>query len=140
MGVTESFAVALTCIDGRIHDALRDWIHHRFDVDAIDLVTVQGPDNVLANEDDAWVDRLAERVRVSQRAHGSTQLILASHSDCAGHPVPDAEHRRDVDREATRLRPILPGMHVTVVHIGQDGVRWTPVEVRAGASSEAANP
>lgn len=57
---------------------------------------MQGPDRVLAHGDDDWVGRLAERVMVSHRAHGSTQLVIASHSDCAGHPVDDQTHRRDL--------------------------------------------
>ncbi len=126
---TERFAVALSCIDGRIHDALVCWIRHRLAVDVVDLVTVQGPDRVLAHGDDAWVARLVERVRVSQRAHGSTHLVVASHSDCAGHPVSDAQHRDDVASAVARLRPLLPGMGVVAAHISPTDGGWAVTEI-----------
>jgi hypothetical protein len=127
---TERFATALTCIDGRIHDALRDRVRTVLQVDAVDLVTVQGPDRVLAHGDDDWVGRLAERVMVSHRAHGSTQLVIASHSDCAGHPVDDETHRRDLRPAATRFAPLVPGMSVRTVHVGRtEVVVWRPEPV-----------
>lgn len=129
---TERFATALTCIDGRIHDPLRDWVRGRLQVDAVDLVTVQGPDRVLAHGDDDWVGRLAERVLVSHRAHGSTHLVIASHSDCAGHAVDDDEHHHDLRLATTRFAPLVPGMTVQTVHVGRAAVVvWRPEETHA---------
>lgn len=127
---TERFATALTCIDGRVHDPLRDWVRARLQVDTVDMVTVQGPDRVLAHGADDWIGRLAERVLVSHRAHGSTQLVIASHSDCAGHPVDDDEHHRDLYLAAARFAPLVPGMDVQTVHVGQATVVvWRTAEV-----------
>lgn len=127
---TERFATALTCIDGRVHDPLRDWVRSRLQVDTVDMVTVQGPDRVLAHGADDWIGRLAERVLVSHRAHGSRQLVIASHSDCAGHPVDDDEHHRDLHLAAARFAPLVPGMDVRTVHVGQETVVvWRTEEV-----------
>lgn len=127
MSSDHRFAVAVTCIEGRIHEALRGWILDRLDIDTVDLVTVQGPDAVLAAGDAEWVDRLAKRVLVSHGAHGSTHVVLASHSDCAAHPVTDAEHRQDLALSAARLRPLLPAMEVVPVHVQQRGAGWEVV-------------
>lgn len=127
MSPDHRFAVAITCIDGRIHESLRAWILDRLDVDTADLVTVQGPDTVLATGDAEWACCLAKRVLVSRRAHGSTQVVLASHSDCAVHPVTDAEHRRDLALAAARLRSLLPEMEVVPVHVQQRDDSWEVV-------------
>lgn len=125
----ERFATALTCIDGRIHECLRDWIQVRTGAGVVDLVTVQGPDRVLARADDAWVLRLADRVQVSHRAHGSTTLVIASHSDCAGHPVPDSEHHEDLQRAAARIGSLCPAMNLLTVHVESSGDgTWRVVE------------
>lgn len=121
------FGVAVTCIDGRIHDALRRWVLDRLDIDTVDLVTVQGPDAVLAGGDSDWIERLAKRVLVSHGAHGSSSVVLASHSDCAAHPVTDDQHLRDLGPAAIRLRSLLPSMEVVAVHVQQRGDGWEVV-------------
>lgn len=127
MSKDHRFAVAITCIDGRIHASLCAWIIDHLDVDTADLVTVQGPDAVLATGDPEWASRLAKRVSVSHLAHGSTHVVLASHTDCAAHPVTDAEHRRDLALAAVRLRSLLPEMEIVPVHVQQRDDSWQVV-------------
>jgi hypothetical protein len=125
---TERFATALTCIDGRIHATVVAWIRRRLSVEHVDLVTAQGPDLVLAHGDDAWVSRLAESVGVSQRAHASTTLVIASHSECAAHPVPDPVHHDDLQKAVARFGPLCPGMELLTVHLGRSEGGWEVVE------------
>lgn len=80
-------------MDGRIQQTVVDWARQRFGVDYVDMVTVPGPDRVLA-EDYLGRLRLAADVAASHRAHGSRQLVVASHADCTGNPVSDDEHSR----------------------------------------------
>lgn len=135
---TERFATTLTCIDGRIHDPLLGWVRSNLQVDAVDLVTVQGPDRVLAHGDDDWVGRLAERVLVSHRAHGSTHLVIASHSDCAAHPVEDDEHHRDLRLATARFTPLVPEMTVRVVHVRRSAaLMWRPEDIDAARPAGA---
>lgn len=127
MSTHQRFAAAVTCIDGRIHESLRAWILDRLDVDTADLVTVPGPDAVLATGDAEGACRLANRVLVSHSAHGSTHVVLASHTDCAAHPVTDAEHRRHLALAATRLHSLLPEMEIVPVHLQQRDDGWQVV-------------
>ncbi len=130
---SERFAVALTCIDGRIHDPLRAWALRTLSVDVLDLVTVQGPDGVMSSTDDEWIDRLADRVKVSRHAHNSIHLVVASHTDCAGHPVDEGQHHHDVGLAASRMRSLLPQMTVVAVHVAQVEHGWVVIPVDCGA-------
>ena len=111
-----TFATAVTCMDGRIQQSVVDWARQHFDVDYIDMVTVPGPDRVLA-QDFLGRLRLAADVAVSHRAHGSHQLVVASHADCAGNPVSDDEHEQMVREGTSWLAMQLPTMTIVGVHV-----------------------
>jgi len=119
-----SFATAVTCMDGRIQQSVVDWARSRFGVDYVDMVTVPGPDRVLA-QDLLGRLRLATDVAVSRRAHGSHQLVVASHADCSGNPVSDDEHEQMVREGISWLATLLPEMTIVGIHvdIGSEEVR-----------------
>jgi hypothetical protein len=129
MSPDQRYAVAVTCIDGRIHDALRRWMHDHLEVDIVDLVILQGSDAVVATCNDEWAQRLTERVRVSHGARSDTRVVLASHSGCVANPVTDAEHRRNLGKAAARMRSFLPEMEIVAVHLEQRGGDWKTVPV-----------
>lgn len=119
-GAPLRFATAITCMDGRIQQVVVDYARSCFGVDYVDMVTVPGPDRVLT-QDFAGRLRLASDVAVSQRAHGSSQLVLASHADCAGNPVADAEHEQMVADAVTWLAAQLPAMTMVGIHLDSTG-------------------
>lgn len=133
-----SFATAVTCVDGRIHQSVVDWTRQRFGVDYVDMVTAPGPDRVLA-QDFVGRLRLAADVAVSRRAHGSHQLVVASHADCAGSPLSDDEHEQMVQEGISWLATQLPGMTIEGIHVGAADVRTVPVAGRSceGTASRA---
>ncbi|MDB1089428.1 hypothetical protein PJ985_17845 [Streptomyces sp. ACA25] len=126
----ERFATALTCIDGRIQRPLEEWVKSVLGVDYLDTVTEPGPDRVVSTADEAVLQALLDKVRVSGVAHGSTDLIIAGHSDCAGNPVSDDEHRAMLREAVGRSAARLPGVRVIAVHAVQCGDRcWQFREV-----------
>ena len=129
----EVFGTAVTCIDGRVHNPLRSWALERWDIDHLDLVTLPGPDRVLASGTPGEVGEVTARVSVSGRAHASTLLIVAGHTDCAGDPVPAARHRAQIIEAVARCSTLLPGWHVVgvLVHLDQGVVRVEEVTVHA---------
>jgi hypothetical protein len=121
------FATLLTCIDGRIQQALSSWVSAQFNVAYVDTITEPGVDSFLATADDASITALIDKVTVSRRAHGSRTVVVAAHSDCAGNPVPDEEHRRQLELGLARLERRLPGVRLVAVHVGQCGTEcWEP--------------
>lgn len=119
------FAVAITCIDGRIHQSVTDWARLNFDVDYVDMVTAPGVDYVLTRDSRARSSIVAD-VEVSRRAHGVRQLVLASHTDCAGNPVSDDQHKQMVRAGAAELAAEIPELTIVGVHVDASG-RVVPV-------------
>ena len=49
--MTETRAVCLNCIDGRVQVPVIDWIKDKFKVDHVDMITEPGMDGLLADKD-----------------------------------------------------------------------------------------
>lgn len=112
------FASAITCIDGRVIAPLLDWTLARFDVDAVDVVTEPGVDASLPD----LVEDLTRRLSPSIDKHGSHQVVLAGHEDCAGNPVSDETHREHLAVSADALsRALGPEVDVLPVFVHLDG-------------------
>ena len=106
-----SFGVALTCIDGRISEIVRQQLRGEWGVDFVDLVTLPGPEAAvpeLPEQHAVW-----DALRISVKRHGSTRAAVVAHTDCAANAV-DLETRRAQVREAVfEVRDILPRTAVT---------------------------
>jgi carbonic anhydrase len=112
------FASAITCIDGRVIAPLLAWTLDRFDVDAVDVVTEPGVDASLPQ----LVDDLTRRLAPSIDKHGSHQVVLAGHEDCAGNPVSETKHREHLATSAAALSSALgPAVDVLPVYVHLDG-------------------
>lgn len=129
-----------TCIDGRIQRPLDDWVRSHLDVEYLDTITEPGPEAMLNTTDELCLSVILEKVAISQRAHGSATLVIAAHSDCAGNPVSDDEHRTQLRQGLARLAARLPGIRILAVHAGQCGERcWDP-ELVAEVTPTAVQP
>jgi hypothetical protein len=113
-----TFASAVTCIDGRVLQPLVDWARDRYGVDAVDVVTKPGVDASCPS----LVDDLCRRLAPSIDAHGSHDVVLAGHEDCAGNPVDEATHREHLGVAAAALSEALgPDVDVLPVYVRLDG-------------------
>lgn len=117
-----TFAAAVTCIDGRVHEPVVAWARRRFGVAYVDLLTEPGPDLALCCGDEAALAHLRTHLGVSSRAHRPGALVIAGHADCAANPVSDDEHRDHVRRALARARRWAPpGMPVVGVWVDDQG-------------------
>ncbi len=116
------FAVAVTCIDGRFHEALTSWMKSRFDVAHVDLVTAPGVSAALATGDAVVTDGTLTRLRPSLEAHHAAAVVVAAHEDCAGDPSRRREQLAGLHLATARLRAHLGDARPIVgVHLGIDG-------------------
>lgn len=113
-----TFASAITCIDGRVLRPVVEWGLAHCGVDAVDIVTEPGVDGSLPQ----LVDDLRRRLAPSIDKHGSHEVILAGHEDCAGNPVSEEEHREHLAIAAAALSEALgPDIDVTPIYVHLDG-------------------
>ena len=103
------FAVAVTCIDGRIQDVVREHVRTAFGVDHVDVVTLPGADGALAGPGAARSCAL-DGIATSRDAHGSEVVAVVGHTDCAGNPGDAARHVRDLHAAVEWLRTSFPDL------------------------------
>ena len=84
----EAFACAINCMDGRVQDAVKNYIKENYSVDYVDMVTEPGPNKILAeNSDSAVIENIKKRVEISVEHHGSKIVAIVWHFGCAGNPA-----------------------------------------------------
>lgn len=96
------FALAISCVDGRVHRSLLAWIGDTLSLERVDYLTVPGADAALAEAGDEY-DR-ARRLAgfLAERRHHEC-AIVAGHWDCQGNPVAEARHREQIRAAAERV-------------------------------------
>lgn len=75
-------------MDGRVQDAVKNYMQKNYGVDFVDAVTEPGPNKILAdNLNSAIIENIKKRVAISVEKHGSKVVAIVGHHDCAGNPV-----------------------------------------------------
>ncbi len=82
------FATAINCMDGRTQLPVNEWIRREYHVDYVDTITEPGPIKILSDNKD--VGSIKKRVLISVGKHGSSNIAIVGHHDCAGNPVDKA--------------------------------------------------
>lgn len=88
----DTFATAITCIDGRVQQPVSDWMKLRFNVRYVDLITEPGPDRALAEGNAEVIAGMVRKARFSITHHNSRVVALSGHDTCAANPVSKEEH------------------------------------------------
>lgn len=117
------FGTALNCMDGRVQDAVSGWLKEHFQLDYVDMITEPGMDGLLARGAPEALEPLRLKLDISFHRHHSTVVAVVGHHDCAGHPVPEAEHRADIARGLQTVRFWNLPMTVVGLWINAD---WEP--------------
>lgn len=79
----KTFAVAISCIDGRIQIPVIEWIKTNYSVDYVDLITEPAPNKILSeNKQLELISSLRNRLKISTEKHNSRLLTLVAHADC----------------------------------------------------------
>lgn len=90
-------------MDGRGQRRLAEYLTASFGVGYLDMVTTAGLVKHLA-ADTNQAETLLANVELSMSAHGSSQIAVAAHHDCAGNSVPDETQKHQVGTAMARLR------------------------------------
>jgi hypothetical protein len=79
------FALAITCLDGRVQRPVVDYMRRRYGVDYVDLITEPGPEWALTDPTRAGVQTAIQRnARFSVAGHDAELIAVAAHDDCLG--------------------------------------------------------
>lgn len=95
--MTKKFATAISCIDGRTHKPVIEFIQKTFGVDFVDMITEPGPNQILAEgKDSDIIELIKKKVEISIDKHHSQIIAIAAHYDCAGNPKNENAQKEDL--------------------------------------------
>ena len=107
-------------MDGRTQEPIISWAKKAFEVDYVDAITEPGPDKILAEGLDILVESIKNRVMISVNKHGSQNVIMVSHHDCAGNSVSKKEHLDQLKKSVDVISSWELEVKIIGVWIGED--------------------
>lgn len=110
------FATSISCMDGRIQGPLQDWIRSTCGVDYVDTITEPGIDKSIS--DGVMAASVRAKAEISVRAHGSKNIIVSGHHDCAANPASEQEHADMIRRAVSVVSSWNLGVEVAGVWVG----------------------
>ena len=82
-----SFATVLNCMDGRVQSPVLEFVRKETGIDWVDNLAIPGPAMAFSDDADPHLRQLVERgLGISVKSHGSRQIYIVIHHDCAGCP------------------------------------------------------
>ncbi len=124
----KKFACAINCMDGRVQDAVKNYMQKNYGVDYVDMITEPGPNKILCEEqqcDLAVIDDIKKRLDISVNNHGAKVVAVAGHFGCAGNPVPKEEQVKQLEKCKGIIEKF--GFPVEVISLWVEG-DWQTVE------------
>ena len=84
----KKFVTAINCIDGRAQIPIIKWMKHKYEAQYVDMITEAGPIKILSEKQNGIdLQSIKKRVEISVKVHGSKNVAIIGHYDCAGNPV-----------------------------------------------------
>jgi len=106
------FAAVITCMDGRIQTRTLDQVMTRLGVRFVDNITSTGAVQHLDGAVTATGEGLLRSLAVSVEAHGTTQVALVAHTQCAGNPVADNKQKDQLRKAMVVVSERFPDLEV----------------------------
>jgi carbonic anhydrase len=129
-----TFCTAVSCIDGRVHLPVIEYLQNRFDVDHVDLVTEPGAVAIVAGtESEEGLEAVYRRVEISVEAHQSVGIAVVAHHDCAGNPVAQEIQLSQLWSAVQNVGNRFPNVEVVALWVGDS---WKPQEVGPNVRAE----
>ena len=131
MSTDKIFACAINCMDGRVHDAVKDFMKNKYNVDYVDMVTEPGPnkilaDNPLTGSGQVIIENIKKRVEISTGHHGSKVVAIVGHFGCAGNPTEKEEQIKHLKLAYKTVENFGLGVEIILLWVNGD---WKTVEL-----------
>jgi carbonic anhydrase len=125
-----TFACAINCMDGRVQDAVEEYMKATYGVDYVDMITEPSPNKILAEQTNVFiVEDIRKRLEISVQLHGAKQVAIVGHAKCAGNPADEAQqilHLNDAKKavEAFGFNAEVILLWVYEDHLDSSGDGW----------------
>jgi len=122
----KKFACAINCMDGRVQDAVKNYMQKTYGVDYVDVVTEPGPNKVICECcDKSITENIKKRVGISVNGHGSKVVAIVGHPGCAGNPAEKPEQIEQLKKCKETVEGFGLPAEVILLWVNDD---WTTVE------------
>lgn len=123
------FATAINCIDGRTQVPVIEFLKQNYNVDFVDLITFPGVDGVLTSDRNDVIELIKRNVEISIKAHASNLVVISGHYDCAGNPVDEDTHIKQILNAVEKIKQWGFDVEVKGLWIDEN---WKVKELKAG--------
>lgn len=105
----ETFFTSIGCMDGRVQEPVLAFGQKIFGVKYADTITEAGLVGLLAkdNVDKNLLESIRKKILISLEKHHSKGIIIHGHQECAGNPVNDEQHKKDVLKAAKTIGALI---------------------------------
>ena len=129
--VGETFFTSVGCMDGRVQNPMLHYGQKKFGVKYADTITEAGLVGLLAREnvDSVLLDSIKKKILISVEKHHSKGIVVHGHQECAGNPVEDDLHKKDVLKAVKTIGALIQkDIQIIPVFITRNKHRWGEVE------------
>lgn len=106
---TETFFTSIGCMDGRVQHAVNSYATLVFGAEFPDTITKAGFDGLFAHNelDRTEHDSVEKMLMVSVEKHNSVGVIVHGHEHCAGNPVDQKQHKKDIKKSVEKIKKMV---------------------------------
>jgi hypothetical protein len=119
-------------MDGRVQEPILHYGQQKFGVKYADTITEAGLVGLLAKNDvdSVLLGSLKKKILISLEKHHSKGIIVHGHEECAGNPVEDEQHKKDVLKTAeSTAKLIKKDIQIIPVFIKRSENGWIVEEI-----------
>jgi len=129
--IDETFFTSVGCMDGRTICPIIEWGRKKFGVKYADAITEAGLVGLLSGDhlDRYLVESIENKIKISVEKHGSRNIVVSGHEDCAGNPVSEEIHKKDIRKASDFISLIFPKVSVFPVYIKKVNGHWRVEEL-----------
>lgn len=123
----ESFFTSIGCMDGRVQESVLHFGQQKFGAKYADTITEAGLVGLLArkNIDQALLDSIKKKILISLEKHRSKGIIVHGHEECAGNPVENDLHKKDVLKTAKIISALIQkDIQIIPIFVKRRGEEW----------------
>lgn len=128
----ETFFTSVGCMDGRALRPVRKYGKAKFGVLFVDTITEAGLVAKVAKEgvDPKFLDELKAKILISVEKHHSKGIIVHGHEDCAGNPVDEKTHKRDILKSVEVIKSMVgSSVPIIAVYVKRQNGDWIVEEL-----------
>lgn len=129
--IGETFFTSIGCMDGRVQDPIAKFGRSKFGVLFADTITEAGIVGILShNPSDEFLADLKSKVLISVEKHHSKGIIVHGHEECAGNPVDEETHKKDILNAVQIIRSMVEdSIPIIPVYVKRENEDWVVEEV-----------